>query len=256
MNSRVTRHDTGLNIGADEIKIGHGNALWPILHFPEIEKKEENAHFFIAPVEPRYISSYLYSHKKRAIDIVVAFLILIVIIPLLLQIAFIVKVTSSGPVIFRQKRRGAGLREFDILKFRTMVTADEVDIGFLRQASRGDPRVTQAGRWLRRLSLDELPQLINVIRGEMSLVGPRPHALSHDLYYSDHIAGYSNRYVCRPGMTGLAQICGARGETSQHSDMQRRIDFDLHYIRHASARYDLAIIWKTVLGMFRPGEAY
>lgn len=198
------------------------------------------------------ISPYILSWRKRLLDIAVALVALLVFLPLMLQLAFLVRATSPGPILFSQRRNGRGDRIFAILKFRTMFHDGRREgEEFLAQASRGDARVTPVGRWMRRLSFDELPQLLNVLKGEMSVVGPRPHALCHDRYYAAHVRNYMRRYRCRPGMTGLAQIRGARGETRAHEDMQRRIDLDLHYIATASFSGDLMILVATALAMFR-----
>ncbi|WP_082659867.1 sugar transferase [Aureimonas sp. AU40] len=202
------------------------------------------------------VSPYLHSRRKRVLDLILAVVILAIVLPLMLHIALLIKLTSRGPVIYTQERGGRHHQPFQVLKFRTMIVAQERPGGFLPQACRGDRRVTAVGRWLRQLSFDELPQLINVIRGEMSLVGPRPHARSHDLYYLGHVAGYARRYACTPGLTGLAQISGARGETVRPSDMQRRVALDLHYIRHASVLYDLMILSRTIALTFHCPNAY
>ena len=133
------------------------------------------------------------------------------------MIALIIKLDSAGPVFFRQRRYGFNQKPFRILKFRTMVTLDDGPI--IRQATRDDPRVTRVGRWLRAWNLDELPQLLNVVKGEMSLVGPRPHALSHDREYEHIIARYARRHNVKPGITGWAQVHGIRGETDTHDKM-------------------------------------
>jgi Undecaprenyl-phosphate glucose phosphotransferase len=182
---------------------------------------------------------------KRAIDIIAASLALIVLSPAMLAIAILVKLDSPGPALFRQVRNGAGGRPFRILKFRTMaVMEDGEDV---RQAkAEGDPRVTRVGRWLRPTSLDELPQLVNVLRGEMSLVGPRPHAVIHDQYYSQVIENYEIRQHVKPGLTGWAQINGCRGETPTLDVMDRRIEFDLWYAANASLALDFLILLRTL----------
>lgn len=195
-------------------------------------------------------NAYILSWRKRALDVVVASVALLVLLPALLMLALAVKISSSGPVIFRQARNGLDCRHFSILKFRTMYDAPEEGEGFLKQACRGDSRVTPLGYWLRRLSLDELPQIVNVLRGDMSLVGPRPHALSHDIHYAALIPSYYDRYCCRPGVTGLAQVSGARGETASHDDMRRRVDWDLRYLETASLMLDVKIIVKTAVKLF------
>lgn len=190
---------------------------------------------------------------KRALDLAIAVPILVVLVPLLALIALLVSLDTRGPVFFAQKRNGICGRTFEILKFRTMHVLEDGDT--IVQAREGDPRTTRVGRWLRRLSLDELPQLINVLRGDMSLVGPRPHACAHDAYYSDQIDAYRHRHAVKPGMTGWAQINGYRGPTPTVESMSRRVDFDVWYVRHASLALDLKILLRTPLEILRPRNA-
>jgi len=186
---------------------------------------------------------------KRLSDIVLASVILVLIAPLLLVIAICVKAFSPGPVIFRQRRYGLDGKEIIVYKFRTMrVMEDGADI---TQAQRDDSRVTRFGAFLRRASLDELPQFINVLQGRMSVVGPRPHAVAHNELYRKLVKGYMVRHKVRPGITGLAQVSGARGETDTVEKMQRRIEFDLAYLRNWSLRLDLEIILKTAIMTLR-----
>jgi len=159
-----------------------------------------------------------------------------------------IKLTSAGPVLFRQRRSGLGNRPFTCLKFRTMVMNEEADV---RQATGDDRRITPIGRILRRTSLDELPQFINVLRGEMSLIGPRPHMLYHTDMYAALIPGYMRRLSVRPGITGVAQMLGYRGETAEPADMARRVRLDLWYIDHRSFRLDLYIFLKTLRGFLK-----
>lgn len=202
-------------------------------------------------------NDYFGSGRKRLLDVALACVMLLLALPLLLLLTLLVKLSSEGPVIFKQARNGKGGREFNIYKFRSMYhVPEEAGSGVVKQASRNDKRVTRIGYWMRRLSLDELPQLLNVLQGKMSLVGPRPHALSHDEYYSKHVHGYMKRYACQPGITGLAQVSGARGETESHADMQQRINLDLEYIAQASLRTDLVIIGRTVLKLLDSREVY
>ncbi len=191
---------------------------------------------------------------KRLTDILLALLILLLLLPLLALIAVLVKFSSPGPVIFKQRRYGLDGREIAVYKFRTMkVTEDGAQI---RQASKGDDRITRIGAALRRLSLDELPQLINVLQGRMSLVGPRPHAVAHNEEYRKLIKGYMVRHKVLPGITGLAQVNGCRGETSMLEEMEARVNFDLDYLRHWSPLLDIKIILLTVLLVFRDDKAY
>ena len=191
---------------------------------------------------------------KRLTDIGLSALILLLLLPLLLLIAVLVKATSAGPIIFKQRRYGLDGREIAVYKFRTMrVTEDGAQI---RQASKTDSRITRVGGVLRRCSLDELPQLINVLQGRMSLVGPRPHAIAHNEEYRKLIKGYMVRHKVLPGITGLAQVNGCRGETSQLEDMEARVNYDLDYLRHWSPMLDIKIILLTVVRIFRDEKAY
>lgn len=183
---------------------------------------------------------------KSLEDRLIAALLLIVLSPLLLAIALAVRLDSRGPVLFRQTRGGLNSRPFELLKFRSMRhPSGEGAAADLLQARRDDPRVTRVGALLRRTSLDELPQLVNVLRGEMSLVGPRPHALAHETHYSQLIADYLARQRMKPGMTGWAQINGLRGETDVPEKMRRRVQADLYYIENWSVWLDLRILFLT-----------
>ncbi len=186
---------------------------------------------------------------KRLEDVTLATALLLVFSPLMFLIAAAVKLDSAGPILFRQKRIGFNNNSFEVLKFRTMYHTD-VSSGDVRQARRGDPRVTRVGRLLRQTSLDELPQLINVQRGDMSLVGPRPHAVPHDEYFSAKIDGYLSRHRILPGMTGWAQVNGLRGETETLDKMQRRVEHDLAYIEDWSLLLDLRILLRTSFCLF------
>lgn len=186
---------------------------------------------------------------KRLSDIVLATLILVLVAPLMLAIAVGVKLSSPGPVIFRQRRYGLDGKEILVYKFRTMrVQEDGIEVP---QAHKDDPRVTRFGRFLRRNSLDELPQFINVLQGRMSVVGPRPHAVSHNEAYRKLVKGYMIRHKVKPGITGLAQVSGARGETDTVEKMHKRIEYDLAYLRNWSLKLDLEIILKTILVVLR-----
>jgi putative colanic acid biosynthesis UDP-glucose lipid carrier transferase len=191
---------------------------------------------------------------KRLTDIGLSIVILLLFLPLLLLIAVLVKMSSPGPVIFKQRRYGLDGREIAVYKFRTMsVTEDGEQI---RQASKADSRITRIGRILRRASLDELPQLINVLQGRMSLVGPRPHAVAHNEEYRKLIKGYMVRHKVLPGITGLAQVNGCRGETSQLEEMEARVNYDLDYLRHWTPMLDIKIILLTAIKVFRDDKAY
>ena len=186
---------------------------------------------------------------KRACDVAIAAAALVILSPLMLLAALAIKLDSAGPAIFRQRRTGLNGREFMIYKFRSMsVTEDGPKI---IQACEEDPRVTRVGRILRQSSIDELPQLLNVVRGDMSLIGPRPHAVAHDQYYADAIANYTQRQRVKPGITGWAQVNGLRGETPRIEDMEKRIEFDLWYVRNRSLALDAKIIWCTCFEVMR-----
>jgi len=191
---------------------------------------------------------------KRLTDIVLSLIILLLLLPLLAIIAVMVKWSSAGPIIFQQRRYGLDGREIGVYKFRTMHVME--DGAQIRQATRSDQRITRIGAFLRRSSLDELPQLINVLQGRMSLVGPRPHAVAHNEEYRKLIKGYMVRHKVLPGITGLAQVNGCRGETLQLKEMEARVNFDLEYLRHWSPMLDIKIILLTIVKMFRDDKAY
>jgi len=191
---------------------------------------------------------------KRAIDFVISSIALVFLAPVLALTAIGVRATSRGPVIYRQRRYGLDGREITIYKFRTMYVT-ESDEEF-HQATRGDRRVTRLGRFLRRTSLDELPQLINVLQGRMSLVGPRPHAVAHNEEIRRLIRGYMLRHKVPPGITGLAQIKGYRGETTRLADMHARVHYDLEYMRNWSLWLDLKILLKTLPQILGTDRAY
>jgi putative colanic acid biosynthesis UDP-glucose lipid carrier transferase len=191
---------------------------------------------------------------KRLFDICITLLLLVPVLPLMLGIAVLVKLTSRGPAIFRQRRYGLDGEEITVYKFRTMRVQE--DGMHLTQATRNDPRITPIGRVLRRFSLDELPQLFNVLQGRMSLVGPRPHAVAHNEQYRKLIKGYMVRHKVRPGITGLAQVSGCRGETQDLASMEARVHFDLEYLRHWSPSLDLKIILMTVRQLLGDNKAY
>lgn len=174
--------------------------------------------------------------------------------PLMLLVGLAIKLDSDGPVFFRQRRHGFNHQIITVLKFRTMHVAEDGPV--VPQAQRDDPRVTRLGKWLRRTSIDELPQLINVIRGQMSLVGPRPHALAHNEQYSALLVTYANRHRMRPGITGWAQINGHRGETDTPEKMHKRVECDLYYIENWSFWLDLRILLLTPIYVFFSRNAY
>jgi putative colanic acid biosynthesis UDP-glucose lipid carrier transferase len=181
---------------------------------------------------------------KRTSDLVLASLILVLLTPLMLMIALAVRITSPGPIIFRQRRYGLYGEEIKVYKFRSMKVAEDGDT--VVQARKDDQRVTPIGAFLRRTSLDELPQFVNVLQGRMSIVGPRPHAVAHNEQYRKLIKGYMLRHKVKPGITGWAQVNGLRGETATLDRMEARIQHDLDYLRNWSVWLDLWIILKTV----------
>lgn len=192
---------------------------------------------------------------KRASDIVLGLLILAMIWPIMLATAIAVKVTSKGPVIFKQRRYGADGKSIMVYKFRSMTVMEDDDT--VKQAQKNDQRLTPIGGFLRKSSLDELPQFLNVLEGSMSIVGPRPHANAHNEYYRKLIKGYMIRHKVRPGITGWAQVNGCRGETDTLDKMEQRIRYDLDYLRHWSLFMDLKIIFMTVAQVVkREGNAY
>jgi putative colanic acid biosynthesis UDP-glucose lipid carrier transferase len=191
---------------------------------------------------------------KRASDVLLSLLILALISPLMAAIAVGVRLSSPGPILFRQRRYGVDGRKIVVYKFRTMTVAEDGDV--VRQATRNDSRITRFGAFLRRTSLDELPQFINVLQGRMSVVGPRPHAVAHNEMYRKLIRGYMIRHKVRPGVTGLAQVNGWRGETETVEKMKGRIEMDLRYLRNWSLLLDLQIILKTVVVVLGRQNAY
>ncbi len=192
--------------------------------------------------------------NKRLSDIVLASLILIAISPLMLIIALAVKLSSPGPVIFKQRRYGLNGEEIVVYKFRTMRVCEDGEQ--IRQATPDDDRVTPIGRFLRKTSMDELPQFVNVLQGRMSIVGPRPHAVAHNELYRKLISGYMLRHKAKPGITGWAQVNGLRGETETLDKMAARVQYDLDYLRNWSLSLDLLIIVKTIWLVFRDARAY
>ena len=191
---------------------------------------------------------------KAIEDKVLASLILLLIAPLMLAIAIGVKLSSPGPVLFRQKRHGINGREIEVLKFRSMRV--HAEHGTVTQATKGDPRITRFGAFLRRTSLDELPQFLNVLTGEMSVVGPRPHAIAHNKLYREQVDEYMQRHRVKPGITGWAQVNGLRGETDTLDKMVSRVEYDLYYLQNWSLAFDLRIVFLTVFKGFINRNAY
>ena len=194
------------------------------------------------------------SKTKRLIDFLGAGLGLLILLPVFTLIGLAIVTESSGPVLFRQRRTGRGGKTFVIYKFRTMYVLEDGDD--IVQAKRDDRRITAVGRFLRRFSLDEFPQLLNVLKGEMSLVGPRPHAVAHDEYYLQTVPAYRFRFYAKPGITGLAQIRGFRGEVRDIAHMEERVACDLEYVQNWSLFADIAILIKTVVSLPFQRAAY
>lgn len=192
---------------------------------------------------------------KRLEDIVLGSLALIILSPFFALSALLIKLDSPGPVLFRQARLGFNNEQFDILKFRSMYHR-EIPEDRVRQASKDDPRVTRIGRFIRKTSIDELPQLINVVNGSMSLVGPRPHALSHNEEFSQQVRGYFARHRVKPGITGWAQVNGLRGETDTLQKIQARVEHDIYYTDNWSLAFDLRILVMTVISVLFQKSAY
>jgi putative colanic acid biosynthesis UDP-glucose lipid carrier transferase len=194
------------------------------------------------------------SALKRVLDVIIASLAMLFFAPVMLVVAVLIALDSQGPVLFRQKRLGLDGKPFDIFKFRTMtVLEDGADVVQVRE---GDKRVTRIGRFLRKSSIDELPQFANVLVGEMSLVGPRPHAIAHDEMYARLIPDYPLRQLVKPGITGWAQVNGFRGETPTVDIMRRRVDLDIWYAGHANAALDALILLRTPLEILRRRNAH
>ena len=194
------------------------------------------------------------SRRKRAFDVLMSFGALLFFLPLLLTIALLVKIESRGPALFRQRRTGLHGKIFTVFKFRTMTVAEDGQT--VRQATRDDDRVTALGATLRKFSLDELPQLLNVLRGEMSLIGPRPHAVAHDETWGRLAPGYDRRFRARPGLTGYAAICGFRGEVRELQAIIDRVNADNDYIDTWSFTLDMRIVWRTLPLIFSDTRAY
>lgn len=191
---------------------------------------------------------------KRTLDVFVAIFALILLAPLLALVAAAIVVEDGGPMLFRQRRTGLNGHVFTVLKFRSMCVAEES--GEIRQASRWDDRVTRVGSVIRALSIDELPQLWNVLRGDMSLVGPRPHAVRHDEAWARAVPTYRHRFRTRPGLTGYAQVHGCRGEIRDVGDIVRRTEADNYYIDNWSLKLELQIILRTIPLLFHDPNAY
>ena len=251
--SHVTRD--GLEM-ADLLRI-FGDTSVPVVYAPDWA--QATMHFTVDQVGQQtcidlWGSRQLLTDRqlKRTFDLLTAGAGLLFIAPMLLLIALAVKISSPGTVLFRQERYGLDGKRFAVYKFRSMRVLEAGDQPGLQQATRNDPRVTPVGAIIRRWSLDEFPQLFNVLKGEMSLVGPRPHAVEHNEYYRRHVAGYMQRHAFKPGITGLAQVEGWRGETANLESMAARVDADLRYQRNWSLKLDIKILIKTLLHLRSP----
>jgi putative colanic acid biosynthesis UDP-glucose lipid carrier transferase len=203
-----------------------------------------------APVTPAVAAS----RRKRAFDVIMALGALLVFLPLLLTIAALVRLETPGPAMFRQRRTGLNGVIFTVFKFRTMTVVE--DGAAVRQATLGDARVTALGAVLRKFSLDELPQILNVLRGEMSLIGPRPHAVAHDETWGRLVPGYELRFRAKPGLTGYAAVSGFRGEVRELQAIVDRIQADNEYIDTWSFTLDMKIVWRTLPLIFSDVRAY
>lgn len=194
------------------------------------------------------------SRRKRAFDIVMSGAALLFFLPLLLTVALLIRLESPGQALFRQRRTGLNGVIFTVFKFRTMTVAEDGDD--VRQAMQGDSRVTALGAILRKFSIDELPQLLNVLRGEMSLIGPRPHAVAHDELWGEQAPGYSRRFRAKPGLTGYAAVRGFRGEVRELQAIIDRVEADNQYIDTWSFALDMKIVWRTIPLVFTDTNAY
>lgn len=194
------------------------------------------------------------SALKRSLDVCVALFALILLAPLLALVALAIMIEDGGPVLFRQRRTGLHGEVFTVLKFRSMRVAE--DSGEVRQASKWDSRVTRIGSIIRAASIDELPQFFNVLRGDMSLVGPRPHALRHDEAWERAVPTYRHRFRARPGLTGVAQVRGYRGEIRNIADIIGRTEADNYYIDNWSLKLELWVVLRTIPLLFHDPNAY
>jgi exopolysaccharide biosynthesis polyprenyl glycosylphosphotransferase len=207
-----------------------------------------------APANSNVKPDRLQPALKRALDLAVALPALFLLSPLLAVLSLIVYIDTGAPVLFRQTRLGRHGKPFDVFKFRTMTVMENGDT--IVQAKENDLRITRSGKWLRKSSLDELPQLLNVVAGDMSIVGPRPHAVAHDVQYARLIANYNLRQAVKPGMTGWAQVNGHRGETPTVDAMRARVDHDVWYAANLSLLLDLKIILRTPVEVLRARNAH
>lgn len=206
------------------------------------------------PTQPAAVTACAASRRKRAFDIFVSFCALMVFLPLLVAVALLVRLETPGPALFRQRRTGLNGEIFTVFKFRTMTVAEDGET--VRQATLGDARVTALGAVLRKFSLDELPQLLNVLSGDMSLIGPRPHAVAHDEAWGKVVPTYARRFRARPGLTGYAAVCGFRGEVKELQAIVDRVEADNEYVDTWSFGLDMKILWRTLPLIFGDTRAY
>lgn len=229
-----------------------------VLEFMGAETSASDSKVVLSKVRQPQQQIYWHLAAKRALDILVSVVALIVLAPVLLTVCLLIKVESKGPVSFRQNRWGKDCKLIRVYKFRSMYT-DRCDHSGVVQTIEDDPRVTKVGRVIRRLNIDELPQLLNVLRGDMSLVGPRCHAvgmLAAGKPYEELVPDYHQRHAVRPGMTGLAQMRGLRGPTHRASHARARIASDLHYVKHFTFWLDLSIMVGTVYSEIKGGKGF
>ena len=253
--------DVFSNYSIADIEITLSNAAMTIVYLPEMPVLEglDTSRFETIHGIPTLNSGFTKSHKINNVfkfleDKIGAVFLIMLLSPLFLLLAVIIKLDSRGPVLYKQRRHGFAGREFEIFKFRTMTVCESAD-DFI-QATKNDARITRVGKWLRKLSLDELPQLMNVLNGSMSLVGPRPHPLSLNQQYKESINKYMTRHAVKPGITGLAQVNGYRGETAELWMMENRIRYDLEYVRNWSLLLDIKILALTAIHLVTTDRAY
>ena len=255
VDSIVFSHLPSSNVNIIELMEFFGDTCLPVIYAPHWARK--GMRFSVEQFGDTYClnlwggeQSLFNTNLKRAFDIVLSSIGLAALSPLFLATAFAIKISSPGPVLFSQERYGMSGKKFNLLKFRSMKVMESGNTVGLRQATKNDSRVTSVGKFIRRWSIDELPQLINVLRGEMSIVGPRPHAVDHNESYRLLIPGYMQRHAFKPGLTGLAQVEGWRGETSTLESMANRVEADLRYQREWRFNLDVAIVLRTVVSLW------
>lgn len=255
VDSIVFSHLPSSSVNMDELLDFFGDTCLPVIYAPHWAHK--GMRFEVEQFGETYClnlwggeQSRFNTNLKRAIDLGVSAIGLIVLSPLFLVTATLIRITSPGPIFFAQERYGMNGKRFRLLKFRSMRVMESGNTKGLRQAIKDDPRVTPIGRFIRRWSIDELPQLINVLKGEMSIVGPRPHAVDHNESYRRLIPGYMQRHTFKPGLTGLAQVEGWRGETRDLEAMANRVEADLRYQREWKLNLDVAIMLRTITSLW------